>query len=670
MNRIARFAALSGLALTVDATAQTYVDQVLEDGPQPALVLERDLASAKGWPRGWRVEYNLAIEQGAQRSSSQGLGLSGFLDTPDYGALSLSAAINRSTQGDNRAFSERGQSARLWRIDQVALPLDGGWLANHSAGDLNTLQVPMARGFGRIGLPSSPLEGITAQYDRGGETQLNASIGRPGVYSGLGVNGFDPARGRLVFAGVQHGWTTSPSVPGSTVAFQFAGADGVADSQNSAGEQDSRGLWGAWRWQGRAPWADQLAAGTLPVAQRDGGLELQANAMTSRSERAPGLGLLAQENGLGTWLDARWRTGWLEQTVGLFYLEPKLRWGTYNAISDLRGGYWRGDVSTRQWQLGGSAEWSDSVSGVSLPTLFANVTGRYRVDTRHSLLGALAVRRQNAPGESAQVGWELQSGFGQTALRSDVLRARDRRALRVGVDHSFVVAEGSAVAVSLAADRRTEAGRSARAFSWGIVGSVRPWSSVTLDANLRGSQGSGARQLNGNLGLAWTVSPNWTMLAQFSSSQGQDPETFAVVSGLTDAAVAASTPAFSARRLQFTLRYEDRAGQAIAPIGGKPGSGAGSVSGFVFFDSDNSGRREASEAGVPEVTVRLNGRFITRTDAQGRYEFPAVAAGPHRLEIIPDNVPLPWSPVAQAPRQIEVLVRGRTAIDFALRRDP
>ena len=160
MSRVARLAALSSLAFALDVSAQAYVDQVLEDGPQPALVLERDLAGAAGWPRGWRVEYNLASENGAQRSTSQGIGLSGFLDTPDYGALSLSAAINRSRQGDdNRAFGQGRQSTRLWRIDQTGLPLDGGWLANHSVGDLNTVQAPMARGFGRIGLPSSPLEG-------------------------------------------------------------------------------------------------------------------------------------------------------------------------------------------------------------------------------------------------------------------------------------------------------------------------------------------------------------------------------------------------------------------------------------------------------------------------------------------------------------------------------
>ena len=57
-----------------------------------------------------------------------------------------------------------------------------------------------------------------------------------------------------------------------------------------------------------------------------------------------------------------------------------------------------------------------------------------------------------------------------------------------------------------------------------------------------------------------------------------------------------------------------------------------------------NGRREASEGGVPGVTLILDRRFVTRTDAQGRYEFPAVAEGEHVIEVSSDNVPLPWTP--------------------------
>jgi hypothetical protein len=89
----------------------------------------------------------------------------------------------------------------------------------------------------------------------------------------------------------------------------------------------------------------------------------------------------------------------------------------------------------------------------------------------------------------------------------------------------------------------------------------------------------------------------------------------------------------------------------------------------VFFDADANGRREASEGGVPGVTVILDRRYVTRTDAQGRYEFPSVAAGEHLIEVSPDNVPLPWSPTLRDPIKTVVLVRQSHSLDFAVQRE-
>lgn len=653
------------LALALPVSAQPYIDKVLDDGPQPALVLTQELARSGGWPRGWRVEYNIASDSGIQRATSQGISISGFVDTPNHGALSVSAAVNRSEYRDE--FSRvGGDASRLWRVDQRMLPLNDGWMANHSAGALSSLQVPLARGFGRIGLPSSPMEGVTAEYLHGGTASVNAALGRPGLYSGLGVNGFDPARGRLLFAGGQQGFAGPTG--SSALAFQLFDASGIADSVNPAMDQDVRGLWSAWRWEGAAPWAGQVAGGPLPLWQREGGMQVQLNAMTSRSTGELAGGGRRQESGSGAWVDAQWRSQWLQQAAGVFYLQPKLRWGTYHAVSDLRGVYWRGDVATRRWQVSTSTEWTDSVSGVNGQNLFANVSGRYRVDTRHTAFGALAVRRLGASGASAQLGWEHTSDLGQTRWIADMLRASTRRSMRIGVDHSFLLAEGSSFALSAALERIRNEGRELKALSWGVVGSTRPWANFSIDANLRGAHGGGARQINGSIGFAWAVHPGWSLLGQVSSVRGEDPETFALVSTLSQAA-AAVTPVVSARRVQLTLRYEDRAGTTFAPLGGAPGMGSGSIQGTVYFDADNNGRREASEAGVPNITVILDRRFVARTDAQGRYEFPWVVAGEHSLQIQADNVPLPWNPVVRDPVPASVLVRNTTNTDFALQRD-
>lgn len=653
------------LALALPVAAQPYVDNVLDDGPQPVLVLSQDLARSSGWPRGWRVEYNIARDTAGTGSTTQGVAFSGFLDTPAHGALSVSAALNKSAQG-NGLSRQDGTSAGLWRVDQVGFPLDGGWMANHSAGALSTLNVPLARGFGRIGLPSSPIQGLTAEYRQGGLASVNGSIGRPGLYSGLGVNGFDPARGRLLSVGGQQALNAIPGA--SSVAVQAFDASGIADTANPEADQHVRGLWSGWRWEGVAPWASELGAGTLPVWQREGGLQLQANLMGSRASGEPALGRPLNETGKGAWIDAQWRGQWLQQAVGAFYLQPNLRWGSYNVASDLRGAYWRGDVGTRRWQLSASAEMTDSVSGLNGANLFMNLSSRYRVDTRNTAFGSLAVRRINDTGESAQLGWEHASELGQTRWIMDVLRATARRSYRVGVDHTFMLASENSLTLSAALERMRDHDLETRAFSWGLIGTARPWSSVTVDANLRGAQGSNARQLIGGMGLAWAIHPGWSLAAQFSSMRGEDPQTFALVSSLTQAS-SLPAPVLSARRVQLTLRYEDRAGTASAPLGGAPGAGAGSIRGTVFFDADNNGRREASESGAPNVTIVLDRRYVTRTDAQGNYEFPWVVAGRHVLQIQTDNVPLPWNPVEREPVTTSVVVRSSTTTDFALQRD-
>jgi hypothetical protein len=647
------------------AAAGDYVDKVLDDGPQPTLTLSQELSPSSGWPRCWRAEYTLATDTGAPPRTSRGLAFSGFLDTPDHGALSGSIAVNRSDQGDGDP-RRSSDTVALWRIDQRAFPLDGGWFANHSAGALSTLQAPMARSFGRIGLPSSPVEGVTGEYQREGTTLLNASLGRPGVYSGLGINGFDPARGRLLSAGGQQALPMGAGT--GTLALQFFDASRVAGSVDPSIDQNARGLWSAWRWEGTAPWVQQVAPGPGPVWQREGGLQVQANVLASRATSDLPGGAKQSESGQGAWVDAQWRSQWLQQAAGAFYLQPNLHWGTFNAVSDLRGVYWRGDVAARRWQLSVSTEWADSVSGATGPNFFANLSGRYRYDTRNTAIAALAVRRLNGSGTSAQVGWEHQSEWGQTQWVADLLRAGARRSTRVGIDHSVGFASDYTLGLSAALERIQDTGVDSRAFSWGVLGSARLFSRLSLDGNVRGVEGGGARQITGNLGLTWAVDPRWTFVAQVSSTRGSDPNAFALVSTLAQAAAPAPTVA-TPTRIQLTLRYEDRAGSVSVPLGGAPGMGAGSLRGVVFYDADNNGRREASEAGVPNVTVILDRRYVTRTDAQGHYEFPWVAAGPHTLQIQSDDVPLPWSPLQREPVPVSVVVRSATTTDFPLQRD-
>lgn len=336
----------------------------------------------------------------------------------------------------------------------------------------------------------------------------------------------------------------------------------------------------------------------------------------------------------------------------MFYFEPSLRWGGDTLPNDLRGASWRGDISTRQWQLGGNVEFSDSVSGLSRSSVFGNLFGRWRFDSRDAVSATLAARSGSFAAQSAQVSWEHKSDWGYTQWRTDLAHGTELRVLRSGVDHAWAVGETQSLSTSLALEHSREQGISKRTLYWGVLGTTPLPAGARLDLSLRGSHGTGdysARFLSANARLSWPLGLGWSFIAQYTAARGQESLNPAVVSALTAATLAPVLVTPSNRSFMVALRYESRSGLASAPIGGMPGSGAGRLEGHVFFDQDYNGRREAGEGGVANVTLVLDRRYVARTDAQGFYSFPQVVAGPHEIELVQDNLPLPWSS-AGAPR--------------------
>ena len=88
----------------------------------------------------------------------------------------------------------------------------------------------------------------------------------------------------------------------------------------------------------------------------------------------------------------------------------------------------------------------------------------------------------------------------------------------------------------------------------------------------------------------------------------------------------------------------------------------------IYLDANENGRYDAGEAGAANVTVILDGRFSTRTDANGRYDFPAVAAGRHVITVQPDNLPLPWTLLNQGRTEVEVTTRDRVDVNIGAMR--
>jgi hypothetical protein len=103
----------------------------------------------------------------------------------------------------------------------------------------------------------------------------------------------------------------------------------------------------------------------------------------------------------------------------------------------------------------------------------------------------------------------------------------------------------------------------------------------------------------------------------------------------------------------------------LAPLGGAPGSGAGNIVGYLYFDTNDNDRRDANETGAANVTILLDGRFSTRTDNEGKFEFPLVAVGTHAIRVIPDNLPLPYFVAGDDKRQVVVRTRESAMVEIA-----
>ena len=64
-------------------------------------------------------------------------------------------------------------------------------------------------------------------------------------------------------------------------------------------------------------------------------------------------------------------------------------------------------------------------------------------------------------------------------------------------------------------------------------------------------------------------------------------------------------------------------------------SAHGGISGYVFRDDSGNGQFRPGMRGIESAEVVLDGEQRTRTDDRGFYLFKHVAAGPHRVEVIP-----------------------------------
>ncbi len=565
-------------------------------------------------------------------------------ETAAYGAWSLDGSVHA---GASQGPEEHGQGGTV-TLRQRGMPFDGGWQADNALGDVNTPDINLARLQPRFYLPTSPIQGLTTDWRGPDGLQVTAGGGVPGMFEGIVVPNFRTLGGAMATAGAQ--W--SPAAHW-TVGGQVIDANDVNLAVGPAIDGSTRLT---------------SATGLMSAAYQDGNRHLDFNLLDGD--------VSGKANGLGGWVDGSVTQGRFQHDAGIFRIDPNLTWGNQLIANDMEGGYYRLGYQGRRWLTDVGIDQVRSVSGLGGNTTFLTGDSRYQL-SRDWGIGEVANLSRNTGGNS----WSLQGfldhpnrwGNGRAQLEyahtmmgdEDTLMLNQAWGMPVGIrlnTSASVERINGAVLNGLAQNTTllilAVDGGGHFTGKLGVEGNVN-WSSAV--------QGRAAPGVSANVSLTYQISRSWELLATYYESQAGSWTPLTVNSPLAPP-VAPPIPAMQERGVFLTLRYKRAAGMHFAPLGGAPGAGAGEIAGMVYLDANNNGQFEAGEAGAPNVTVILDGRFSAQTDANGRFSFPVVVTGHHVIKVVSDNLPLPWALAAEGRTEVEVTTRGRTDVKIGAQR--
>jgi SdrD B-like domain len=566
-------------------------------------------------------------------------------ETVAYGAWSLDASAR--TGGSDLGPSEQGQGGVV-TLRQRGMSFDGGWQADNALGDLNSPDIGLARIQPRFYLPTAPIQGLATEWRGPSGLQLVAGGGVPGLYDGIEVPNFDTLSGSTATAGAEWSPASQWTLGGQLIE--------AHDVNLAIGPViDGAALMSS-------------TTGLLTAAWADRGEHVQLNLLDGDVSGKP--------NAVGAWIDGSVAQGRFLENAGLFRIDPNMTWGNQLISNDVQGGYYRLNYQSRQWLADVGIDEVRSVSGLGANTTFLTGDTRYQL-SRDWGVGGVANVSHTDGGSS----WSLE-GFVDHSNAGGTGRAQaDFAATPVGQDATLTLNETWSTPVGF----RLSTGASLERISGAIINDLQQDSTLLSLAAFGGGQFSGAFGVEGNVrwaravqgqaapgvtanvSLTWQLSRAWEILATYYEAQVGTWTPLTVVSPLTPP-VATPIPAVDERGIFLTFRYRRASGSHFAPLGGAPGAGSGEIAGIVFLDANNNGQADAGEAGAPNVTVVLDGRFSMQTDAGGRFAFPAVATGRHVITVIPDNLPLPWTLINEGRAEVDVSPRDRADIGIAAQR--
>ncbi len=621
--------------------AQPYQDRVIEGlKADDVETLRQSQFDSSGLPRGYSLELVTDIRRSQDLvTRSIGLKASGYLDTQNYGSLSG----NLTWQADDTGLG----APTSYVLRQIGMPFDGGWRADSALGMTNLPTLELARKSPRITLAGPAMLGLTSHWLQNGERGMLLGVGRSGRFEGFPVPRFSVTQGTYSLLGLQDQSRASDSL------WQWGGMLAQAKNVSSSfavtpvgqGELSAQGLYLSAR-------RDSLATGSF----------WQINATLGDST---GSDFSAQSNprSNGLWVDGGFNSGPHQHGWGVFRLEPGLAWLDLALPSDLQGGYWRYARRTRQWSMESELDLLASVSGTTPNGFFATNSLRYQYSSSTSFGGSFNLRRYGSQAQSLLLYTQFANDWGSSRAQIEWGSAdTGDRLTRFQFDHDWSFVQSLRLSTTVSVDTEQKQGVQNQGRGVAVNADWAVGQNITATNSLQGRWASDQTQYNLNFGLNWRFAPRWSLQTSLYAVQGTSNPLTLAANPLTP--IALVLPTVNDSGLFITLRYDASAGRASAPLGGVPGSAAGRLTGSVYLDENQNGKRDASDRGAASVTVLLDGRFATQTDAQGRFEFPYVTAGAHVLTVSSDNLPLPWSLEKEGRTELRIFTRDTTTVDI------
>ncbi|MFO1207305.1 MAG: hypothetical protein U1E63_16540 [Burkholderiales bacterium] len=616
--------------------ADHYEDQLIDGGNLTPDVAD-DVAGGgnpEGWPRAFRMQVATSrLTRNDHQINESGIRLGGLLDTPNYGAFALDANLRTS----NNDLIGSGGMVSLW---QRGLPMNGGWFGNNALGVFNSPSVDLARQQYRFFIPTLPTVGAATEWRRPGTGfQLQASVGQPGIFTGLYTPTFEGLGGRVASGGMQ--WSLSREWAAAVQAVD------VNDARFFISPTTTGATVSARSWYGGTAWTTPNARAQLNIIGSD---------LDGGSERA------------GVWLDGGARDGRTFHSFGGFRLPANLVWGNQPLPSNIEGGYYRAAFQTRQWTVDGGVDYVMPVSGGS-GTLYAIGNARYQVLAGLGVGGGANVREGVGDAWSMFAFADQANRWGQGRFQANFATDHSQNNTQLTLDQAWRISSGARLSTSLLLGRENLERYSANRYGVAVYGGGQLRSDLSVDLNARWDEAFGqaaSQNVLANASLNWGFASGWIATASYYENRNTGRQPLVVTSPIPDPFLLVQR--LNDRGVFLSVRYDWQAGTPVVPLGGTPGTGSGIVAGVLFLDANDNGRLDAGEDGAANVTILLDGRFTVRTDAQGRFEFPSVGAGRHVVSIVPDNLPLPWSVSGDGRVEVEVGVRDRTRTEIPVRR--